>query len=84
MSEAEIDFKEGQCLAWDSLTYASKLEIAKFIFAKISYAPCCSFRRLIYNRLGFDGDAYEPLYRAGGIKITNAMNDAYLDEEVCN
>ena len=35
-----------------------------------------SFRHLIYDRLGLAGDAYSPLYLAGGMNITNAFVDA--------
>jgi hypothetical protein len=31
-----------------------------------------SFRDFIYGRLGFDSDAYVPLYVAGGMEFTNA------------
>ncbi len=31
-----------------------------------------SFRDFIYDRLGFDSDAYVPLYEAGGMEFTNA------------
>jgi len=40
-----------------------------------------SFRHLIYDRMGFGAEAYEPLYRAGGMCITNKMS--YEDEEQC-
>jgi len=33
-----------------------------------------SFRYLIYDRLGFDMDAYVPLYQAGGMTITNEFD----------
>ena len=78
-----VDYEEGQCLPWDDLSYADRLEITGFIFGKITASPCCSFRRLIYSRLGFTGDAYCPLYSAGGMQITNAILDANLDEEAC-
>ncbi len=31
-----------------------------------------SFRNFIYDRLGFDVDAYVPMYEAGGMEFTNA------------
>lgn len=72
-----VDFEKGQCLPWDDLSYTERLEITAFIFSKITADPSCSFRRLIYSRLGFDGDAYEILYRAGGMNITNSIADTY-------
>lgn len=34
-----------------------------------------SFRYLIYDRMGFGFDAYEPLCLAGGMAISNAANE---------
>ena len=59
---------------WMELRYSDRLEITEFIFKKITEGPS-SFRRLIYNRLGFTGMDYEILYRAGGMDITNAMHE---------
>ena len=39
-----------------------------------------TYRYLIYDRMGFDLDAYAPLYEAGGMAINNAMNEAYNDD----
>lgn len=36
-----------------------------------------TYRYLIYDRMGFKENAYEPLYRAGGLAINNAMFEAY-------
>lgn len=33
-----------------------------------------SFRYLIYSRLGFESDAYLPLYDAGGMEISNEFD----------
>lgn len=66
------DYEEGQCEAWDDLDQLSRLEIAEFIFKKITHSPC-SFRKLIYHRLGFDSSAYATLYDAGGMEITNGL-----------
>lgn len=33
-----------------------------------------SFRYLIYDRMGYDETAYSPLYKAGGMEISNAFN----------
>lgn len=40
-----------------------------------------SFRQLIYGRLGFDVDAYAPLYLAGGMTISNEFILAEAGEE---
>ena len=58
---------------WYSIPYEERLKIAEFIFQKITDEPSCSFRKLIYDRLGFKEDAYAPLYSAGGMTITNAI-----------
>ena len=39
-----------------------------------------TFRYLIYDRMGFSGDAYTPLYSSGGMSITNMIHD-YLEEK---
>lgn len=79
-----MDFEEGECLVWDDLSYGDRLEVTAFIFNKITGGVPGSFRRLIYNRLGFRGDAYEMLYRAGGMEITNAMHEAYRGPDADN
>lgn len=52
------------------------LEQVAWIFEMISNPPTGSFRFLIYDKLGFDLDAYVPLYHAGGMDITNAIFDS--------
>ena len=74
---------------FESLDYETRLEVTSYIFQKITeHMSGGSFRYLIYNRLGFDKDAYIPLYISGGIEISNAfsiLNDFdekhYLKEE---
>jgi hypothetical protein len=34
-----------------------------------------TFRYLIYDRMGFDDDAYLPLYSAGGLALSNAFDE---------
>jgi hypothetical protein len=34
-----------------------------------------SFKTLIYKRLGYSSDAYEPLYMAGGFAVSSALSD---------
>lgn len=67
--------KEKNVANWDDLDYQTRLNAAEFIFMRITDMPACSFRRLIYDRLGFKEDAYYVLYEAGGMEITNAMVD---------
>lgn len=77
--EDNADYKVGECMVWDCMTYKARLDVAELIFRKITHSPC-SFRRLIYSRLGFDKDAYSTLYSAGGMVITNAIS--YCDDVV--
>lgn len=44
-----------------------------------------TFRYLIYDRMGYGPEAYTPLYRAGGIAISNAfseLKDYYENDEL--
>jgi len=60
----------------DTVSYDDKLRIVAWVFENIlAHArEGGSFRYLIYNRLGFDIDAYFPLYEAGGMEISNEFN----------
>jgi hypothetical protein len=49
------------------------LEQVAWIFNQINENAGGSFRKLIYDRLGFGPTAYSELYAAGGQNITNAM-----------
>lgn len=55
------------------IPYEVRLTVAAWVFGHI----CAhareggSYRYLIYERLGFDTDAYVPLYLAGGMDISN-------------
>lgn len=62
------------CPQWRELTYHDRLCVTEFIFRQITNSPG-SFRKLIYDKLGFKGDAYVPLYKAGGMLITNSIFD---------
>lgn len=56
--------------------YQTRLDIAAWVISKIDdhgQSPG-SFRYLIYERLGFEADAYVPLYEAGGMNITNELD----------
>lgn len=50
------------------------VEQVAWVFRKImENANKGTFRYLIYDLMGFDESAYEPLYLAGGMVITNAL-----------
>lgn len=53
--------------------YERRLDITAEVFNAVveNAVEGGSFRYLIYDRLGFDLDAYVPLYSAGGMTITN-------------
>lgn len=63
--------------------YQSRLKITEEVFrAVVDHASGGgSYRGLIYGRLGFQTDAYSPLYLAGGMTISNefVMMDANAD-----
>lgn len=61
--------------------YETKLDIAAWVISKIDEhgAEPGSFRYLIYERLGFDLDAYSPLYLAGGMNITNELDYSAIE-----
>lgn len=40
-----------------------------------------SYRYLIYERMGFDFDAYAPLYLAGGMDINNLLLESMYPDE---
>lgn len=54
-----------------------KLAVTRWVFQNISkhMEEGGSFRYLIYNRMGFTGKAYTPLYDGGGLDISNFCND---------
>ena len=53
-----------------------KIELVAWVFRNlVEHAKeGGSFRHLIYTRLGFDADAYGPLYEAGGMVISNEFD----------
>lgn len=59
----------------------TKLDIAAWVISKIDEhgKNPGSFRYLIYDRLGFDLDAYVPLYSAGGMNISNELDYSYRE-----
>ena len=58
---------------WDSLTYEQRLAATAYVFMNICAHARSSgtYRYLIYDRLGFEVDAYALLYGAGGMHISN-------------
>jgi hypothetical protein len=65
------------------------LEQVAWVFEMINKNAGGSFRKLIYDRLGFGPSAYSELYSAGGQNITNSMHSAletdppgYIDDQV--
>ena len=60
--------------AWCKIPSNQRLEIVECIFRCITQDPPGSFRRMIYDRLGFTPYAYAPLYCAGGMDISNALS----------
>ncbi len=56
--------------------YETRLAITEQVFkAIVAHATeGGSFRYLIYDRLGFEADAYTPLYMAGGMTISNEFD----------
>lgn len=40
-----------------------------------------SYRYLIYDRMGFGPNAYQPLYEAGGMNLTNGFHDLRTFED---
>lgn len=60
----------------DECPYETKLAVTAWVMKHIvAHAEeGGSFRCLIYQRLGFEPDAYGPLYLAGGMTITNEFD----------
>lgn len=58
---------------WENLSYDQKLAATVTVFKAICQHAKRrgTFRYLIYDRLGFDTDAYAVLYSAGGMNISN-------------
>ena len=54
------------------------IEQTSWVFERLADNLLCpgSFRKVIYDRMGYGPDAYSPLYLAGGMSITNASIEA--------
>lgn len=63
-----------------TVSYEQKLAVTSFVFDNIWQHALegGSFRYLIYERLGFNPDAYVPLYHSNGLNISNELS--ILDE----
>lgn len=59
-----------------SCDYKTRLAVTAWVIENIvkHATEGGSFRYLIYERLGFDMDAYVPLYMAGGMTISNEFD----------
>lgn len=73
MEKVWEEMRERAEKTWDKLSYEQKLYATVYIFKKICdhAKEGGTYRYLIYERLGFDTDAYLPLYLAGGMDISN-------------
>jgi hypothetical protein len=60
----------------DKTDNETKLAVTAWVFRNIMDHAMegGSYRYLIYGRLGFDTDAYVPLYDAGGMEISNEFD----------
>lgn len=55
--------------------YQTRLAVAAWVFKALNehMREGGTYRYLIYHRLGFAEDAYVPLYEAGGMNLSNAL-----------
>ena len=60
----------------ENCDYDTKLAVTAWVFKNIveHAKEGGSYRYLIYDRLGFDADAYVPLFEAGGMEISNEFD----------
>ena len=70
MTENQLDSLVENC------DYDTKLAVTAWVFKNIveHAKEGGSYRYLIYDRLGFDLDAYMPLFEAGGMEISNEFD----------
>ena len=68
---------------WDELSNNQRIASTMIIFEAIRdhIKQGGTYRYLIYDRLGFDLDAYVPLYSSGGLTISNFINTYNKYEE---
>lgn len=72
---------------WESIPYVIKLICTAYVFRKLTeqFYNGGTYRKLIYDRLGFSTDAYEILYVNGGMTVNNALGyckQRYKEEEL--
>lgn len=68
-----FDNPEQMKKAWESIPYNVRLLSTMYVFYHLlqHMAEGGTFRKLIYDRLGFDCDAYCPLLLSGGQVLSN-------------
>lgn len=56
----------------------TRMEVAAWVISKLQQHATDggSFRTLVYERLGFDVDGYDPILEAGGMDVCNALYTA--------
>ena len=66
----------------DKCDYETKLAVTAWVFRNIieHAKEGGSYRYLIYDRLGFEPDAYVPLFDAGGMEISNEFDFQRFDD----
>lgn len=67
---------------YNKVDYETRLTVAAFVINKIleHAKEGGSYRYLIYERLGFEADAYGVLQEAGALEISNEFNIDQMDE----
>lgn len=82
LERREQEIKENFPKLVEACSYETRLAITAWVFENIvkHAQEGGTFRYLIYTRLGFDCDAYVPLYYAGGMTISNEF-DLTQEEE---
>lgn len=80
LDERKTDIEARYPKLVEECPYETRLAVAAWVIKNlVDHAKDGgSFRYLIYTRLGFNNDAYVPLYMAGGMTISNEFN---LDEK---
>lgn len=72
-------------IKWDDIPYEMRLAATAYVMEAICdhAKEGGSYRYLIYERLGFDMDAYATLYCAGGMTISNefVLGDRNVTDE---
>jgi hypothetical protein len=81
-SEASDDYNKHLQDLVDKCDYETKLAVTAWVFRNIvdHAKEGGSYRYLIYDRLGFEPDAYVPLFEAGGMEISNEFDFERIDD----